>query len=744
MKLVRLSLFLLLCVFAEKLMAQVTVSGALVGNGTYTNLTGFSGAFFGINSGAQTAANIIITIDADITETGSVPLISGVWTSITIKPSGGATRIISGVVNNPMIALNGADNVTFDGLNTGGNTLTIKNTSSLTSASAIYLYNDATNNIIQNCTILGDNSGNVSSSTDGAVIYFGAAGSGSGNDNNTIQNCNVGPATIFLPFTLIKSYGSASPKENSGNSISNNNLYDYTNNSNNVDCQAIGIYFGSTSWTISANKIYQTAQRDISSGAADNFYGIRIETGNNYSITNNIIGYSASNGTGVTKYTNPGYTSIEFYGMYLNFNSNTTASTISNNSVTAIDFSTARVSAIYPFVGIWINAGKATISNNTIGANSGIDNIIYSLNTSVSAPTFPIVGILNGGTASNTISNNIIGGITIKYTGLGAIGTYGGNPFSGIYNNNTGASTITGNTIGNSTANNITSANIISGANVTGIKLTSNVGSSNTISSNTIQNLNCSGANAGSAASASVVGISNTSCNGFSDVISGNVISNLTNTSASGNTDVRGMYVTGGSGVAGALDVKKNWIHSLSVASTSSTAQISGITIFGGVSSTLSNNMISLGSGISTGNVFYGINYTGSQLLGYYNSVRILGTATSGSGNSHAFYCATTSALTLKNNIFINERSNNPNTLTGVHYAIRFNSIPTAYTGVAKEFTKPFSLDNKAYMFSAAYSNYLFDAIGIENEKIEGIIYPSCLDKTTIRSLGLNYAFNNS
>ena len=45
----------------------------------------------------------------------------------------------------------GADNVTIDGLNTGGNSLTIRNTSS--TSFTIRFANDASNNTIQNCTV---------------------------------------------------------------------------------------------------------------------------------------------------------------------------------------------------------------------------------------------------------------------------------------------------------------------------------------------------------------------------------------------------------------------------------------------------------------------------------------------------------------------------------------------------------------------------------------------------------------
>jgi hypothetical protein len=73
---------------------------------------------------------------------------------LTISPSG-ATRTISGSVAAPLLNFNGADNVIIDGLNTGGNSLTISNTSTAAGTSTIRFINDATNNIIRNCTIEG-------------------------------------------------------------------------------------------------------------------------------------------------------------------------------------------------------------------------------------------------------------------------------------------------------------------------------------------------------------------------------------------------------------------------------------------------------------------------------------------------------------------------------------------------------------------------------------------------------------
>jgi hypothetical protein len=64
--------------------------------------------------------------------------------------------------------------------------------------------------------------------------------------------------------------------------------------------------------------------------------------------------------------------------------------------------------------------------------------------------------------------------------------------------------------------------------------------------------------------------------------------------------------------------------------------------------------------------------------------------------------------------------------------------------GLANEFTKPFALDNRTYLFSAAFANYLFETVPIGINQIDGIVYPSCLDKPAIRNLGLNYVIQNS
>src|SRR5690606_33063932 len=119
-------------------------------------------AFDAINAGTHTGT-ITIDITGNTNEGTSSAVLnaSGVgassYTSILIRPSGGAARTISGATTagNPMIDLSGADNVTFDGLNSGGNSLTVENTTASTTSgtSTFRLVGDATNNVFTNLTV---------------------------------------------------------------------------------------------------------------------------------------------------------------------------------------------------------------------------------------------------------------------------------------------------------------------------------------------------------------------------------------------------------------------------------------------------------------------------------------------------------------------------------------------------------------------------------------------------------------
>ncbi|MBL0146840.1 MAG: hypothetical protein IPP48_15080 [Chitinophagaceae bacterium] len=207
-----------LCVFISLTSkSQVTVAGSTGANGTYPSLTLAGGAFAAINAaGTQAGNNITVSITADLlTETGANPLNASDWTTLTISPSGGAIRNVQGNVNGPLIDLNGADNVTIDGLNTGGNALNIDNQNGV-SASTIRFINDASNNTLIRCNILG--ASGITAGPALGTIYF-AGGTTTGNDNNAISQCILSASVTGTPQNAIYSLGTSAAVDNSNNTI---------------------------------------------------------------------------------------------------------------------------------------------------------------------------------------------------------------------------------------------------------------------------------------------------------------------------------------------------------------------------------------------------------------------------------------------------------------------------------------------------------------------------------------------
>src|ERR1043166_5130411 len=136
----------------------VTASAGTAGPTDYATV---KAAFDAINAGTH-QGNVNIYIIGDTNEGLSAVLNasgtgSASYTSISITPNG--ARTVTGAVGagNPLIDLNGADFVTIDGQNSGGNSLTISNgsTSNIAGTSTIRFINGASNNTVKNCSILG-------------------------------------------------------------------------------------------------------------------------------------------------------------------------------------------------------------------------------------------------------------------------------------------------------------------------------------------------------------------------------------------------------------------------------------------------------------------------------------------------------------------------------------------------------------------------------------------------------------
>jgi trimeric autotransporter adhesin len=695
-----------LVLLGGKLTAQnVNVTGALVGNGTYATV---GDAFTAINSGAQTGSIITVAIVGNTTEPASAVLNAGAWSQVTIVPFGGAARTISGSVAGPLLDFNGADNVLVDGLNSGGNSLTISNTD--VTGNTVRFINDAHIISVQNASLLGAGPATVLLST----------GTLTGNDTLTINNCTLDGNGSGNPTVGILSAGTAG-MDNSTVVISNNNIANTFNAS--VVTAAIQAQSNSSDWTVSTNRIYQTSARIYTT--ANTHRGILLQAGNNHSVTGNIIGYASPTQTGV--YSMGGTIATRFVGIELSVGT-VTASSVQGNTISSFTLGTSSGAATTygVFSGIYVTAGSVnigTVSGNTIGSTTGTGNIVVTSTTTQAL----LAGIVSTSTGAIAIQNNTIGALTSS----GATAAVAGG-IMGI--NCAGAASsmiISGNTIGNTTADNMrggTSGLTTGSSIVSGIYLPSTP-TSTTITNNVIRNLSSYGSGTGgyvrgiwtattTTATATMTISGNTistltTNSSFTGIGSGlvsacgihmlsavganinnNVISDISNNSAA----TTNIFVVGISVAASAVTttqgttVFNNRIYNLRNGGTGTTATspptVVGISIrSGNAATTIYNNMISLGSGQTTNTAFVGIlgnhgSTPNPTIVNIFNnSINIEGVATSG---AHSSFCINRGDLTatartipydIRNNILTNSRTGG----TGFHFAISNNfNVATA------------------------------------------------------------------
>lgn len=705
MKKIYLALSLLCIAIASFAQVSVTATGGLP-PGTY-NYTTLKAAFDAINVGNH-KSTVNISITGNTTETATATLnASGTGAAsygiVTISAAGGAARTIEGNIDGPLIDLNGADNVLIDGRNSGGNSLTISNTSttSTNSNSTIRFINDASNNRVLNTTILG-----ASTSVTLGTIFV-SNGTTTGNNNNRIQFCNIGDANGSFPVNAIYAAGSTTAgQENSADSITNNNIYNFFH----PDLSTAGILIGTgnTGWGIENNRFYQTATRTFTTGNPHRV--IQVQAGSNYLIQGNVIGFASSAGTGT--YTLAGAVTSRLLVIDLAVGTASPTS-VQGNTISNLSFTTSNTSS--SATGIWcginVSAGDAnigTITGNTIGAATGNGNI--SILPTV-AGTFS-VSITSSSTGTVTIAKNIIGAIDVVPAGV-----LSGN-MSGIQAQGTGGTiSITNNIIGTTTANNlrIGTAGVTTGNGTLRGILNSNTGTVN-ITGNIIRNLTHYSNNALATFRAIEMqaGAGNIANNTISDITAygasvsvltaegagmlvtsstpGIVIDNntITNLNLANNTTTNGMALMGiylGSNVNGTR-ITRNKMYGFTNASTSVSTTVPGVVA--GIYMrdanaanpiVVANNMLSFGTGESTNTSFIGIwnqvnsttNYTARIL---YNTVNIQGSAASGSQPSFCYYRGDFSStvfngpvVDIKNNIFTNTRSGG----SGKHYAIANN-----------------------------------------------------------------------
>lgn len=608
-------------------------------------------AFAAINGGVLHTGAITIDVCGNTTET--VPAVlnqtAGVGT-ITISPAGGAARTISGAIaaGSPLIDLNGADNVTINGLNTGGNSLTLSNTTIGTTAgsSTIRFIADASTNTVTNCSIQGSSASTLATAA-GTVLF--STGTTTGNDNNIVSNNNIGPAGANLPSKAIMASGTSSAIENDNAQITGNNIFDYFLATGSHS--AINIITGNEAWTVSSNKFYQTAARVVTTAASRHAAITLNNSTGGFTVSGNTIGFSAANGTGT--YTISG-TSNEFRGIDSSSVRTTAPATeIQNNIISGINqtssrASTTTASSAFIAVAMGTTDGLINATGNTVGSLDGSSTIVIN-ETSTTASTAPVVGFYNFSFFNTNVSSNNIGSITIASGGTGT--TVG---FRGILVN---TSSGTAATINNNTIANITDTQVGSYA-MYGIQSSlPNLSATG----NTVRNMTGSSNGAALIVSSGILASGSTGAN----TISQNTIHSLSNASGAVANSIYGMSL---SLPAAANLVERNFLHSFSLTTTLTGSQIWGISAGATGTTTYQNNMIRLGhdaagASITLPTSMIGIrDAAGSTNQFYHNTIYIGGSgvlATPTASNSYCFFSdVTTVTRAHLNNIFWNARGN--------------------------------------------------------------------------------------
>src|SRR5207244_2653460 len=154
-------------------------------------------------------------------------------------------------------------------------------------------------------------------------------------------------------------------KENDHDTISNSSIFNFYA-SGAIESSGVRLDAGNTDWTISGNSFYQTVSR-ASAGRVDRAIYVNNTSGNNFTVTNNVIGGSATNGAG--SWTTTGNSSYKFAGIQLNVGVST-ASSIQGNTIKNFTWTSGSISSTPPvWTGIYVGAGAANIgttAGNTI------------------------------------------------------------------------------------------------------------------------------------------------------------------------------------------------------------------------------------------------------------------------------------------------------------------------------------------------------------------------------------------
>jgi photosystem II stability/assembly factor-like uncharacterized protein len=655
-------------------------------SGTFTIGTGgnFANikAFFDAINATVVSGDITANIISNISESASAVLNpvtyinGGPWT-ITLRPLGGA-RIDTSTIAGPMIDLNGASNIVFDGNITGVKSLTLRNTSATATASAIRLINDARNNTVTNCILEGAGT----SVTTGGVITFGTSASGTtGNSNNTISNNNIRDlsTTGVRPSACIASNGTATAT-NKDNTIINNNIFNFITNGINVSATGNG-----GGWNISGNSFYYNNATVPSAAQTALNLNPGVISGAGCMVYGNYVGGQAPLAGG-SAWTNSG--NVQIAGIFVTVDT-VNATTVRRNVVRNIVKSGVGAGGVFP---IGILNGSAIVDSNTVGG-LGVMERPVSMQIPVHRMNTPRDQNSGGEVASREAG--LLLDVQPEHTMATAIPDEaeadGPSPEAtvefvldeafGIINAGTGITTGIQNqsaavvTIRDNEISLLFNSLIGSTSGVRGINNGGTAASRTKILRNSIHDIATYTTGALTTPAAAAITWFPASFTGPDNEITMNVgyaISARDSGAVASNP--MGMLITNN-----AAPVTRNLVYDIRNASTGTTATApptaTGFYLRAQSASLIANNMASVGSGQSSNTVFSAFwNGSGTINTGflYYNSGLVTGVAGSGSLGSWAFLRGahvTTSVFTnwtLRNNILVNARTGG----TGSHYAI--------------------------------------------------------------------------
>ena len=360
-----------------------------------------------------------------------------------------------------------------------------------------------------------------------------------------------------------------------------------------------------TGWTISNNNFYCTTSGTSTTQVISTY------DGSGHTVSGNFLGGQAA-ACGGSAWTSSG----DWYGIYLKQASGT-SSTVQGNTIQNIG-----ITGSASFYGMFFDGGAATTgTGNTIGHASASNSIQLAGQTNHAI-------YVNAGTV--TVQNNHIANIT-------STGTDNQTILRGIAGS---LSSVIGNSIDH-------------------------------LSTASTKSLNTSG-NTFASASAALIGIY-TAATTPNQTIEDNVIHDLScTTSGTAFPALIAVGIDPSSNTSGTVERNRVYSFSNLASGAAILPSVVGIrTFMNNGSWIMANNMISLDNGGNTNNVrIYGIEEGGDTCRLYYNTILIGGSPTTGLANSAALntYHPSTE-ITSKDNIFVNERSND-GSATGKHYAI--------------------------------------------------------------------------